>query len=349
MEGCVDDGNRELKNTLSKTASRAYPNSRLQIAFGIDNAFTTTDSKFRMKFKGVASRHLKQFDKRWYSAGETARLFVQKALDQAKKSVKPFMDADVSSIKDDDLSFIAKEINRLWISSKKTSTLEHWKQQVKLHEALDAACPDSDCSIPEKNPLNLILPSYDTLWRIVLRCFMEVAFCEFADRKVLWRMRFSEFLAEPSFRKLEDRGEYGGSIYDVVREALRLYPPTRRVYREFQYEGRTERELVAADIECLQREHPKDLQLSDKDGPVFHPQLWIEHESEMNEAFMPFGHDKFLCPAQTKFGIWAIAILVASLTVEVGTAWQLRPNPVKRNTPLETDREAYLDLELRRR
>ncbi|KAF2232921.1 hypothetical protein EV356DRAFT_504649 [Viridothelium virens] len=348
---------------MSKTASRAYPNQRLQIVFGIDNAFTTTDFKRRMRFKGIASRHLKQFDTEWRSAGEDARFFVKQRLDQAKEGVKvaPLIqvlalrlslqaihDVDVTTIDDDDLSFVAREINRLWVSSKKNSTLEHWSQQFKLHGALDALCPDSECSIPEKNALNLILPSYETLWRIVLRCFMEVAFCEFTDRKVLWRMRLSKFLAEPSFTNLEDRGEWGGSIYDVVREALRLYPPTRRVYREFQYEGRAERELVAADIECLQREHPKNRQLSEKDDPVFHPQLWVRHEAEMNEGFMPFGRDKFLCPAQAKFGIWAIAILVASLTVEVGTAWQLRPNPVTRNAPLETDREAYLNLVLRR-
>ena len=33
--------------------------------------------------------------------------------------------------------------------------------------------PDWDKSSKE-NPLNLILPGYETLWRVVLRCFIEV-------------------------------------------------------------------------------------------------------------------------------------------------------------------------------
>ena len=360
---------------LPKTRARAGPNNRLKIAFGINNAFTTDDDMFRKKFRGIASRHLRNFDGKWSSTGNSARSLVREALDGARKGVRivsliqilamrlslqAVHGVDIDLIDNSKLIFIAGEINRLWVASKNESTLQSWSKQVKLHRALHAVCPNSNCYDPERNPLNLILPSYETLWRVVLRCFVEVVFHRQPDLSLPcgsmeslnehWRKRLHEFLISPSTETLEDGGEHGVSVLDIAKETLRLYPPTRRVYREFQYDDDSKSELVAADIEALQRNSVRHLAMNEFQYRSFVPEVWAEHEGDLNEVFMPFGREPFLCPAQTKFAYWAIAILVAALSIEVKDEWMLDPDPLAGeawNKPMETDREAYRDIILK--
>jgi len=45
-------------NLLGTPASRAHPNERLIRAFNIDNAFTTTDDKYRKDFRKVAQEKI---------------------------------------------------------------------------------------------------------------------------------------------------------------------------------------------------------------------------------------------------------------------------------------------------
>ena len=370
----LDNGDRKA-NKLSRTESRARPNERLKFAFGIDNGFTTINDKSRKTFKSKATQHLKNFDKNWGSAGDSARSFIKQTLDKAKQvdivpviqvltlrlSLQAVHNANLDTVDNSKVLFVAEDINRLWISSKKKSTIEPWSTQVKLHKALHALCPDSDCAKPDQNPLNLILPSYETLWRIVLRCLIEVVFRHYPDPRRdcgnllspndLWRARLHKFLETPTEPNLKDRSEFGSAL-DVVKEALRLYPPTRRVYREFQYDDGTETEVVAADIEALQREYPEDVKRSDEVRPVFDPKRWITHENALDARFFPFGRGAFLCPAEARFAYWAIAILVGALSVEVGNdQWKLDPDPLADEAgdqPLITDREAYADLALKR-
>lgn len=124
-----------------------------------------------------------------------------------------------------------------------------------------------------------------------------------------------------SFWKLSANGV---SPADVVKEALRLYPPSRRVHRTFHGNS------LSADIEACQRS-----QLLGQDDPLtFRPERWqsicpalrtmtmlegkgVEDPLKAGEeslGFMPFA---FVCPANTKetkrFGIKLITLLVAVL------------------------------------
>ncbi|KAL0253427.1 hypothetical protein SLS55_010406 [Diplodia seriata] len=77
---------------------------------------------------------------------------------------------------DSNIRFIAAEINRIWLASKQQQQTQPWHQNPALHAALRAAIPDRDPLAPRANPMNLILPSYETMWRVVLRCLIEVRF-----------------------------------------------------------------------------------------------------------------------------------------------------------------------------
>lgn len=156
---------------------------------------------------------------------------------------------------------------------------------------------------------------------------------------------------------------------DIAKEALRLYPPSRRVHREF------DGELVRADIEACHRS-----KLLSGNGPlVFYPERWqsicpdkrverfgdvsTEEDhgntakdnadtralklSEQDLGFMPFATH---CTADTKetkaFAMKMIVLLVAVLCGGLGEEWMAADTSSlpERHVPLESDRKAYRDL-----
>ncbi|KAI1521642.1 hypothetical protein PtrSN001C_012156, partial [Pyrenophora tritici-repentis] len=42
-----------------------------------------------------------------------------------------------------------------------------------------------DPTKPTENPMNLLLPAYETMWRVVIRCFLEIKYCG-APNKLDW-------------------------------------------------------------------------------------------------------------------------------------------------------------------
>lgn len=153
--------------------------------------------------------------------------------------------------------------------------------------------------------------------------------------------------------------ERGVRPIDIVKETLRLYPPTRRVHRNF------DDQTCRADIEACQRAEL----LGGKDPLVFRPERWqgicaVERQrtfdkvkgagkslkrSEEELGYMPFA---YWCAADheetREFGMKMIALLVAVLCEKLGNEWVLENDDSlpKQGTPLSTDREAYEDLTL---
>jgi hypothetical protein len=188
---------------------------------------------------------------------------------------------------------------------------------------------------PEANPMNWILPAYDPVWRVVMRCFLEIRYRASGGNE-----NHSEIMR----RYLEDlNGPVSDPIkallwgktkpesvwpLDIVKEALRLYPPTPRLHRRFG--GR----YTTADIEQC---HRAEL-LAGADPLLFSPKRWQSickkerdavanmeqgvflHLGPAEEAlgFMPFA---LSCPADKSttesFGYHIIALLVAILCGEL--------------------------------
>jgi hypothetical protein len=48
-------------------------------------------------------------------------------------------------------------------------------------------------TIPLRDPMNLLLPAYETMWHAVLRCFLEIR-CLGADNGPQWSMILTEYL-----------------------------------------------------------------------------------------------------------------------------------------------------------
>ena len=368
--GCRHFDKQKPRNDFSKEESRAIPNQRLVDAFGINNAFTTSDSEYRETFKRFAAKKIKLNDEEWKRVADLTLELVQIRTERLEHTdgaipLVPFVQSVTLTmsfyvlfrleplyLKEKNVTNIAQLINELWIASKglyfKPSLT---RRKERLQEALRKIDRTFDFT-PKRNPLNLILPAYETMWRVVLRCFLEVVFRNSGtaskSREVL-----AAYLGSPTSSKFNERpvDVDAGSASHIVNEALRLYPPTSRVYRHFKLNGW--KKAFAADIESCQRKTGTWT----IDGTLFEPSRWTKTAEDVRPALMSFGDSPFVCPAKGEFGPQMIGILVAALTVEISAErWTVGDNdksrvgfPFSENQPLKSGREEFRSLKLWRK
>ncbi len=305
-----------------------------------------------------------------------------------------------------DITFVAERINHLWLKSKtldlptttesndtpaatdgapaatddgpattKTATnhlnkTSIWMQEKQMHASLRQLIPKLDPTDPRENPMNYILPAYETMWQVVYRGILEIYFRERASgMKMGWKKLLSEFLSQPSEANWKkDDGKMELSALNVIAEILRLYPPTRRIYRQYPQEEKR----ILLDLETLQRGRL----LAGDDGANFRPNRWLEIKEKFLEkpvfmeregkesaglkdfeerlGFMPFAK---VCPAgkgdTQAFGWKMIALLIATLLEGFdkleGNNWELWAGGKEVEFPqvdkaLESGREDYLNL-----
>ncbi|KAK4543468.1 hypothetical protein LTR36_005611 [Oleoguttula mirabilis] len=384
-----------LINVLKMAESRARPNQRLVVAFGVNNCFTTSDHDRCQKFRNQVVPKLKVDFGKWKLTAASVKGVVQNELrrsDQVfnlsavvrmvtlKSVLHPLLEFDTARVDvDDSIRCIAEEINKQCVRSKdydkSAPDQPDWAfpNQIELRDALSAVFPVPwtkafrnrmlqaiSTVIPQlkageglENPLNLILPGYETVWRVVLRCFVELTARSHPNATV-WSNSLQAFSNNPTRDQLEGKTVAGAAVSasNIAREALRLYPPTRRIHREYQKEdGSTI--VVAADIEAMQR----DPAAWGEDALTFRPERWQNISYKEGEApnFLPFGGKPFSCPARQRhgsgeapFGVSMIALLVGALVAETSGKWEVVGSLPKVGVPLDTDRDAHDDLVLRR-
>ena len=235
-----------------------------------------------------------------------------------KKEDLEWLEMDVESI-----STIAEKINSLWIQSKGSKTPAK-SDKHDIEEALAKVVPKLGPRKGHENPLNLILPAYETLWRVVLSGFLHVSFVEGGHSG--WRAILGKFLAEPTVavknatvavksNSLHSEGMTSVSVDHIVAEALRLYPSVKRVYRQFRMDNKAGPEDVAADVERCQRNKT----IWGEEADRYDPSRWNKLSDNAKDSFMAFGVKPFLCPAKPVFGPMMIGILVAAFASHVSS------------------------------
>ena len=318
------------RNTVPAVESRAGPNQRLVKAFNIDNAFTTKDDQYRKSFTSKAASKMSALtEEDWKRIADHAEAFVLRGLGgkqccldsfvrslSLKITLHTLFQLDPMMMEDETIEEITTSINDLWVESKK-SVEPSAPMKNKLKRALAQFFPDGEFS-GQENPLNFILPAYETLWRVVLSCFIEVVFREGALPN--WQLELVRFLEKPTKDKLKSTSDDTSiSVEFIVNEALRLYPSTKSVYRDFRMGTKKTTDVIIADIEKCHRIPSIWGANADK----FDPSRWKNLEAqtkeskEAKEAFMPFGYGKFICPAKPVYGPMIIAVLVAALAKNI--------------------------------
>ena len=203
----------------------------------------------------------------------------------------------------------------------------------------------------EMNPINLINPGYETVWRVVLRIVLEIQYRERNEVQLreLWVGTLEHFLnAEKLNRVSFGNAQRGVSAENIVREGLRLYPPTRRVYRKLERDG----QLLETrfDIEHAHRaewEH----------GYSFDPARWVGVPTKaIKERYMPFSVGYLRCPAEPNAGPMMIGILSAVIArglrkrgIKLVPEDRESKEALTDDEPLHQERESYQKLFLANR
>ena len=303
-----------------------------------------------------------------------------------------FDEAETATANDgfEKVKYIGKRINELWIASKSEGNSGGiWSNDTRLHKALlevttmpplptmhiPGAFPSdadeekdltTDPHPSRRNPMNLLLPAYETMWRVVLRCVLEMQYRN-GEKSAEWNAVLKKYLdAQQDTDTMSDdvfweATENGVTAIDIIKETLRLYPPSRRIHRVFDGSS------MSADIEACQR----SALLGQNDPLVFRPERWQSICPELRArvfagdkgakkllktreealGFMPFA---FVCAAdrtETRgFGMKLIALLTAVISDGLGERWVLRDERdlPGNGIPLNTNRQAYEGLRLRR-
>ncbi|KAI5302474.1 Transcription initiation factor TFIID subunit 12 [Ascosphaera pollenicola] len=348
-------------NLLEPATSRALPNKRLEIAFGIKNAFTTDEKGIIHHFRSDVVKLLTKAQ--WSNIEAEFRQTIQ---DQIKNSdgfvnlasitqslslrlaLRVLFNTDLSQISESDIQTVADGTNRIWLESKGKACddISSFSEHVEFHQALRRLCLDRDPTCPSTNPMNLILPAFETMWRVTLRLFLETV------DNAQWRQLLCRFASEPTKENFEQPMDGTGdmiSTKDVVTEGLYVYPPTRRVHRSFKTSESSPPVIMRGDIEAA---HSDENVWAN--ALKFEPARWHEGERNHNDI-LTFGAGQFTCPAKPVFAPWAVGLLVGLLlsgfegsTLCIKEAGGKKSRPfVRPHGRLENGREDYLDVDLK--
>jgi Cytochrome P450 len=383
--------------SMTLLETRAGPNLRLAENFGIENPFTTIDEGYHKDFRVKTAKALKTSDQEWQwiwtLSKEIAHNHIAKQEWQSNIQLVPFVQSfvfkvvmlkffpDVSKVdKDATVTSITQLINLIWIDSKRSQHLDSTSgvlSKVKkilkrnlsvasstrnlsaLKRNLSYILPSHSWEDPRQNPLNIILPAYETLWRVVFHSIIEVLF-RHENRSSRWKaciMKLGETLDSRGKFSLHDDTEGRLSILDIVNETLRLYPPTKRIYRWEQRENQHGTlneypELCAADIEAVHREG----KTWGHDALQFDPGRWLSYSADerkrMMDNFLPFGYGSLSCPAKKEFAPKLIGLMVVVLVRELEGRFscvaELDEDRIDGVGPLKAERSSYDTLKLRR-
>jgi hypothetical protein len=174
---------------------RATENRRLKVAFGIDNSLTTTSIAVHKAFLKTASGVLNKKGRNWEELYGIAKTFLEAEVEELEaagkrslrlaESVRCMVLAvvlfdsfgiDATTIPRSDLAIITAEINKQWLRSKSHPTdvtpSELLNSTIASLNITSRAQGTEQTALSPAEVLGLLMPQYETLWRVVLLTFV---------------------------------------------------------------------------------------------------------------------------------------------------------------------------------
>lgn len=222
--------------TSEQLHSRALPNERLIRAFGLTNTFVSSSAHVHSKFthqarKLISSATLRGdwrcFSQQVIDITETHLSCYSAPLDYSttmqqltlKVVLHTLFDVPLAELDEQGISLIAYGINELWRLSKTKEDLPP-----NLLPAMNAYLHSWIPAI--ENPLDFLIPTFETLWRVVA---VKLAY---VHKDKCARRGLQQFLHEPTKTQFNSFPPDGApSVGAIVAEVMRLHPPTKRISR----------------------------------------------------------------------------------------------------------------------
>lgn len=318
--------------------ARAMPNQRLVKAFGITSTFVSADPETHRNFVGKAKdliAGLSAKGERWNGLSQATEKAVSRLLPESDIDYDTFMQCITLTVvlfalflvapespQPDDLIFATHTINKRWTDSKtKPGALEEDNSLACLVALLEQwighTDQTGDLSLVE-NPLNLILPAYETMWRVVAVTVAHV-YCHDDDSLHDVVLQFAEKPTDEQYRLPLSRSndeKQKVSMKHIVMEALRLHPPTKHIARASTVSWWRRAllfspELEIADVKSVHLSAAYGADPRRFDPMRFHPSRVC---GEGKQELYAFGYGRLSCPA----AMWAPmgAALIAAKVIE---------------------------------
>ncbi|KAI0169970.1 hypothetical protein GGR52DRAFT_552390 [Hypoxylon sp. FL1284] len=326
-------GQHDIRDRLR---ARAIPNQRLVEAFGIVSSFTTEDPTIHSEFLRRAKIDINKMGPEhcveFFNAAKTAldrtvahlELPAQHTLPLARvvrafvliTTLNKFFGTDPSTADVEAAIQATEAINRIWVQSKTGAVTRQDADQMQY--ALERLLPERFPCEAEEHPINILMPAYETMWRVVLLTYVASAF-RGQDETAARQFRG---VAETTPECLHPGHDYHQIALAYAKEGLRLYPPTRRIYRAVptpQPGGSSDNEYTTAHADVGQCHRSEAVW--GRDALQFRPARWLQAgtSTAQQRAYMPFGDGRYVCPAAGGFAYRAIVVLVAALARRLGT------------------------------
>ncbi|KAJ2916256.1 hypothetical protein MD484_g4145, partial [Candolleomyces efflorescens] len=220
---------------------RSMANMRLVKAFNLSNTFVSNNQSIHSTFVSQARALLKGSNKLgWLHFRDLSTQAVQTELLElnAAQTQVPFdsfiqcvtlrvvliglldVDASVDSFAREDIITATGHINRLWALSKKPESIPPCLLP-QLNDALRRLIPDTQ---KYPNPVDFVIPSWETLWRVVA---IAVGY---SHQDEAMSDVFSAFYSSPGPKTFSGHGTRL-SPKNIVDETMRLHPPSKRIGR----------------------------------------------------------------------------------------------------------------------
>ena len=334
----------------SSNYNRQIPNAWLMHTFSIVNPFTMEGASIRNDFKNKVIQRLAHWkDETNYRTllnllDEHIRRFGEKNSKQfyLSKFVKRVaLDAFLSGIlqcevTEEFLEELPDLIIHLWKhrtdqkaqkrlkqllteNEKNFSQSDFWmdiQHVLASHQSLIAQSMINDFDEKISNPLNIIIPGWETMWRVVFYSLLEL-------------LRRADLLTEIRQDLANHRCS---SLRSIIKETLRLYPPTKNIYRK----NLLTNEIVCISVQTIHR----DVKVWGDDALTFRPSRFNNGlTSEQTQCYLPFS---ISCPARHGFAYDFAGGILSTILMCFPHLDLVESLPADK--PLDITRNAYRDL-----
>ncbi|CAF2309437.1 unnamed protein product [Rotaria sp. Silwood2] len=219
-------------------------------------------------------------------------------------------------------------LQKLLLANKnKFSQSDIWQQIQTIlsnHSNIISKIVINDFDEKISNPLNIIIPGWETMWRLVFYSLLELL----RQPKLLCELRLQLNNYSKSYRDCL-------LLTWILKETLRLYPPTKNIYRTNLKTG----QHVCINVLLIHR----DKNVWGSDVLDFNPYRFKEKlTAEQEKSYLPFS---ISCPARFNFAYTFAGAIVAKI-LEYCPTFSITEEaaPLPNDQLLDLARDSYNDL-----
>ncbi|KAJ7107251.1 hypothetical protein C8R43DRAFT_1045217 [Mycena crocata] len=211
--------------------SRASANVRLLDAFHLTNTFVSPDPTTHFEFRRKSINLIREVHRNWTRFASVAAQAVELSLPDSSIEFHTFVravtlstvivglldpDADITALGATDVNIVANLISDIWLLSKNPDPIpEHLRAM--LNTRLRRLIPDQDAY---PNPLDFVIPAWETMWRLVAVTIAEVH----QDAAACRAFRILHFNPDIAYFRAPTYGGTSPSIEAYMNESLRHLP-----------------------------------------------------------------------------------------------------------------------------